>query len=106
MAKSDKDFRDLHISIALKDQFNKNYNTVVDRACQDLEAEIQKLASDGGKISLSTLAKVTISTNAKYRRKQGISAYEMHTSRSQDTGSNLLLDDNKLFSDQISSRKS
>ena len=75
MAKNDKDLRDLHISIALKDQFNKNYNAVMDRACQDLEAEIRKLASEGGKISLSTLAKATIWTNAKYRRKQGISAY-------------------------------
>ena len=97
MSKDDKD---------LKDQLNKNYNAVVDRAFQDIKAEIRKLATEGGKISLATLVKATISTNAKYRCKQGISAFEMHTSRSQDKGSNLLLDDDKLFSDQILSQKS
>ena len=51
LAKSDKDLRDLHISIVIKDHLNKNYNAVVNRACQDVESEIRKLAPEGKKIS-------------------------------------------------------
>merc|ERR1712240_204538 len=101
LAKTDKDLRDLHISVVIKDPFNKNYNAVVDRACQDMEQEIRKLAPEGKKISQSLLAKATISVNTILRRKQGISAYELHTSRSQDTGSNLLLEDEKMYQEQI-----
>ena len=85
LAKADKELRDLHISVVIKDHFNKNYNAVVDRACQDMEQEIRKLAPEGKKISPSLLAKATISVNTILRRKQGISAYKLHTSRSQDT---------------------
>ena len=77
----------------------------MDRACQDIETEIRKLAPEGKKINPATLAKATIATNALLRRK-GISAFEMHTSRSQDTGSNLLLDDAQIHAEQIKSRKS
>ena len=104
LAKTDKDLRDLHISVVLKDPFNKNYNAVVDRACQDIEQEIRKLAPEGHKISPSLLAKATISVNTMLRRKQGISAYELHTSRSQDTGSNLLLKDEDMYQEQIKIR--
>ena len=54
LAKSDKDLHDLHISIVIKDHLNKNYNAVVDRACQDLEVEIRKLTPEGGKINPAT----------------------------------------------------
>ena len=37
LAKDNKDLKELHIQIVLKDQLNKNYNAVVDRACQDIE---------------------------------------------------------------------
>merc|ERR1712240_561645 len=104
LAKSDKELRDLHISVVIKDHFNKNYNTVVDRACQDMEQEIRKLAPEGKKISPSLLAKATISVNTLLRRKQGISAYELHTSRSQDTGSNLYLKDEEMYQEQIKVR--
>ena len=104
-AKTDKQLKDLHITIQLKDQLNKNFNAVVDQACQDIETEIRKLAPEGKKINPATLAKATIATNALLRRK-GISAFKMHTSCSQDTGSNLHLDDAQLLKDQIKSRKS
>ena len=104
LAKSDKDLRDLHINIVIKDHLNKNYNAVVDRACQDMEQEIRKLAPEGKKINPSLLAKATISVNTILRRKQGISAFELHTSRSQDTGSNLTLKDEELYKDQIEVR--
>ena len=37
-SKNDRQLKDLHITILLKDQLNKNFNAVVDRACQDIEA--------------------------------------------------------------------
>ena len=77
----------------------------MDRACQDIESELRKLTPEGDKINQATLAKATIAANALLRRK-GISAYEMHTSRSQDTGVNLQLDDSQLHADQIKSQKS
>ena len=77
----------------------------MDRACQDIESELRKLTPEGDKINQAMLAKATIAANTLLRRK-GISAYEMHTSRSQDTGSNLQLDDSQLHADQIKSRKS
>ena len=104
LAKSDKDLRDLHITIVIKDHLNKNYNAVVDRACQDMEQEIRKLAPEGKKINPSLLAKATISVNTILRRKQGISAFELHTSRSQDTGSNLILKDEEMYKEQIGVR--
>jgi len=67
--------------------------------CQDMEKEIRKLAPEGKKISPSLLSKANISVNTLLRRKQGISAFELHTARSQDTGSNLLLKDEELYND-------
>lgn len=44
--------------------------------------------------------------NAILRRKQGISAYKLYTARSQDTGSNLQLDDAQLYTDQLTAKES
>ena len=70
-----------------------------------MESEIRKLAPEGKKISQSLLAKATIASNTMLRRKQGISAFELHTARSQDTGSNLHFDDAKIFEEQLQTRK-
>ena len=67
--KNDPQLKDLHINLLLKDQLNKNFNAVVDRACQDLETEIRKLTPEAGKIDPATLAKATIATNSNLRRK-------------------------------------
>ena len=106
LAKGDKQLNDLLINIKLKDQLNKNYNAVVDRACQDIERELRKLAPEGGKINESILAKATIAVNTILRRKGTISAYELHTARSQDTGENLLLKDDDISNKQINLRQS
>ena len=90
----------------LEDQLNKNYNAVVHRACQDIQKEIIKLAPEGKKISESTLARATIAVNTILRRKEGISAFEMHMTRSQDTGGNLYLKDKKLYESQLNARES
>ena len=71
-----------------------------------MESEIRKLAPEGKKISSSLLAKATILVNTLLRRKPGISAYKLHTARSQDTGSNLHLKGEDLYHDQINIRKS
>ena len=67
-AKNDKQLKDLHINLLLKDQLNKSFNAVVDRACKDLETEIRKLTPEGVRIDPSTLAKATIATNSILRR--------------------------------------
>ena len=105
-AKNDKQLKDFYINLLLKDQLNKNFNVVMDRACQDIETEIRKLTPEGGRIDSATLAKATITTNSILRRKQGISAYELHTLWSQDTGGNLHLDDEKLRTEPLNKRKS
>ena len=66
-----------------------------------MESEIRKLAPEGKKLNQSLLARATIAPNTMLRRKQGISAFELHTARSQDTGDNLHLDDHKMFDEQI-----
>ena len=68
--------------------------------------ELRKLAPEGGKISESTLAKATIAVNTILRRKGTISAYELHTARSQDTGENLLIKDEDIFNKQNKLRQS
>lgn len=104
-AKNNKQLHDLHISLILKDNLNVNFNAVVDRACQDLDSELRKIAPEGNKINSANLAKATIATNALYHRKQGILAYKMHTSCSQDTGANINLDDKQFHNEQIKSPK-
>ena len=80
-----------------------------------LETEIRTLTPEGGKIDSAKLARATIATNTILRRKQGISAYEIYASQSQNTGANIHLDDkkttygatqhNKIVSRQESSSK-
>ena len=52
------------------------------------------------------MAKATIAVNTILRRKGSISAYELHTARSQDTGENLQLNDEDIFCKQNKLRKS
>ena len=47
LAKGDKQLQDLNIIIMTRDKFNKNFNAVVDYACQELEGEIMKLLPEG-----------------------------------------------------------
>ena len=105
LAKGDKGLKVLLITLKIKDQLNKNFNAVVDRVCQDVEKEIRKIAPEGGKISESSLAKATITVNTLLRRKGKVSAFELHTARSQDTGENLLLDDEDIFKEQSKLRE-
>ena len=56
LARGDKHMEDLGITIETRDEFNKNYNAVVNHACQELEAEIRKLAPEAGTIIQAQLS--------------------------------------------------
>ena len=101
----DADLQKLAINIELTDPHNKNANAVVDRACSELATEIAKLQPQGGQITEATLAKSILFLNSKLRRKDSLTATEIHFARNQTTNDNLILDDTKLRSDQTKARK-
>ena len=96
----DSQLADLQITLTPGDEINKNYNAVIDKACQELEAELRKLLPEGHSLDTATLAKAVITLNAKLRRQSKVSAYEIHTARSADTGDNITMDDSKLRKQQ------
>ena len=59
---------DLEITIETRDKFTKNYNVVVDHACQELEAELRKLAPEAGPTSQAQLAQAVLQLNTKLSR--------------------------------------
>ena len=75
LTKGDKQLQDLNITMSTRDELNKNYNAVVDHACQELEGEIRKLLPEGGPISQSQLSAATLALNSKLRRRGTLSAY-------------------------------
>ena len=89
LEKGDKQLEDLDITLVTKDEFNKNYNAVVDRQCQELEGELRKLAPESAAISQAQLSKAVLQLNAKLRRKGSLAAYEIHAARSLHTGANI-----------------
>ena len=106
LAKGDKQLQDLNITVETRDPFNKNFNAVVDHACQELENEIRKLLPEGGSINQFQLSAATLALYAKLRRKGTLSAYEIHSARSLHSGNNLQLSDAKLRQNQIAARES
>ena len=48
---ADKELLKLLISLEKVDEFNKNNKAVVDKACQELEAERRKLHPEGDKVT-------------------------------------------------------
>ena len=59
---------------------------------------------EGNKLTNSTLKQATLNLNSKLRRRGNISAFEINSSRDQNTGHNLSLDDQKLRINQINKR--
>ena len=74
---------------------------VVDRACQELEGELRKLQPEGGRITQGTFTYAVLALNSKLRRKINMSAYEIHTAHSLDSGNNFSLTDNLIREEQI-----
>ena len=97
----DNDLKQLDIVIECGDKLNKNSIASVDRAHQELEAELRKLCPEAEKVTDAILAKAVHLVNSRIRN-QGLSALEIHFGREQHTGQNLLLDDKKLAQNQQS----
>ena len=102
----DQELNKLKISFVKTDEFNKNANAVIDRGCQELEEEIKRLSPEGEKITLAILKLAIMNLNSKLRRRGTISAFEINSSRDQNTGEHLPLSDEKLWSNQLKVRKS
>ena len=105
LTNKDDELQKLEITFVKTDELNKNANAVIDRGCQELEEEMKRLEPEGGKINLSTLKLAVLNLNRKLRRRGNISSYEINTSRDQNTGNNLILDDKDLRNDQLEKRK-
>ena len=83
---------------------NKNKNPVAERAIQELEREILKVAPEGGQLSCLTLALATAHLNFRVRS-SGLSAREVWTQRDQMTGEQLPFVDRTLISQQQAARQ-
>jgi hypothetical protein len=103
--KRDPELDSLGITLEFADTHNKNSNAVVDRACSEIEAEINKLQPQGGQITSTTLAQAVLLLNRKLRRQEKLSAMEIHFARDQTTQVNLNLDDIQLRDSQLAGRK-
>ena len=101
----DNHLQQLQIKLFTANEFNKNYNAIIDRACQELENELRKILPEGHKLDNFVLARATLAMNSKLRRKEAIAAYEMHTARKLESGHNLQLSDAKLRQSQLSARR-
>ena len=105
MKTNDKDLTELQIRLVLTDKFNKNANAVIDRGCQELEEELRKLSPEGCTISQVTVSRAISAINRKLRQGGNISAYEIHTARDLNSGSNLTLNDDSLRKNQLTKRE-
>ena len=103
--REDPHLKSLEIDLKTSDEFNKNFNAVIDKGCQELESELRKLLPEGQKVDSTNLAKAVMAINAKLRRKESIAAYEMHTARQLGTGQNLDIDDGSLRKSQMDARR-
>ena len=102
--KHSPDIIQLGIDIQIGNAHNKNSNTVVDKACHELETEINKLQPTGGTISLATLAQDVLFINQKIRRSDQLTATEIHFSRDRITKNNIVLDDSQIRQSQLKNR--
>ena len=101
----DQDLTRLKIKMVKTDEINKNSNAVIDKGCQELEAEIKQLEPEGNKLTNAALKQAILNLNSRLRRKGNISAFEINSSRDQNTGINLHLDDQTLRQNQINKRR-
>ena len=102
---NDAELDKLQIEMVKTDEINKNSNAVIDKGCQELEDELKRLEPEGTKITSATLKLATLNLNKKLRRRGNISAYEINSSRDQNTGENMDLNDKSFRDDQLKKRK-
>jgi hypothetical protein len=78
---------------------NKNKNPVIEKAIQELGAEMLKFSSDGGPFTSSELAYITNILNSRLRH-HGLSAWEIMYQRNQFNGEQIDVCDLKIAEDQ------
>ena len=105
LSNADIDLEKLQIELIKTDEINKNSNAVIDKGCQELEEELKRLEPEGNKINSATLKLAILNLNEKPRRRVNISAFELNTSRDQNTGENMNLSDETMRDDQLRKRK-
>ena len=95
--KNDKFLHSVGISLDFGRVKNKNKNSNIDKAIQDLEKEIKRLAPNAGPISTGTLAVAVRNSNNRVRM-SGLSAKEILTKRDNFTGDPLQFEDRTISS--------
>ena len=84
------------ITLILGDDANPNKNAAVDKMMQELEGEIRRLSPEGHKLSVGTLSQAVNNLNNRTRG-HGLTASQVHFSRDSEAGTNLRIDDEKLW---------
>ena len=98
------DISQLGIDIQVGDTHNENSNAVVNKACLELEREINKLQPTGGTVTLATLAQAILLLNKKISRSDKLNATEIHFARDRITKENIILNDSQIRQSQLNSR--
>ena len=92
---NDKVLQSLGIRLDFGRVKNKNHNPTVDKAVQELEQEIRRLAPSGGCMTPGLLAVATLHANNRVRN-NGLSSKEVLLKRDQVTGKSIVFDDENL----------
>ena len=95
----DPQLQDNGIDIVLGDHANPNKNASVDKAIQELEAELRRISPEGKPVSVGTLCQAVTELNNRIRG-HGLTASQVHFSRDFNTGENLTIRDKKLWQER------
>ena len=87
---------ELGIIIELGEPKNPNKNPICDRAISEIQEEFAKIQPEGGPITELGLAISVARLNSKIRN-NSLSAIEMWTARSMNTGKTIKIDDDKII---------
>jgi hypothetical protein len=101
--KNDKFMRSVGIELDFGRVKNKNQNPSIDKAIQDLEKEIKRLAPNAGPVSAGLLAVAVCNTNSRVR-KYGLSAKEILTKRENYSGNPLMFEDEDISAAKYENR--
>ena len=92
------------IAINLARKKNKNGNPVAEKAVQEFKQEKLKFKPGGGALNELERTLITASLNRRIRSSK-ISAREIITTRDQNTGAKLVVDDDDLANEQVARRE-
>ena len=99
----DSHLKRYNISIQLARKKNKNGNPVAEKAVQEFKQEKLKFRREGGVINELERALITASLNRRIRNCK-MSAREVITTRDQNTGEQIAVNDQALACDQVERR--